>query len=57
MITVSIVYHSGMGHNKKMAEAVVKGAESVGDVKVHLLAIEGKDIIDGRGKMMEFCSS
>ena len=48
MTTVSIVYHSGSGHTAKMAEAVAKGAGSVPDVKVKLLAITGKDIVEGR---------
>ena len=50
MVTVSVIYHSGMGHTKKMAEAVVKGAESVSDARVNLLAIDGKDIKNGRWK-------
>jgi NAD(P)H dehydrogenase (quinone) len=50
MTTVSIVYHSGSGHTAKMAEAVAKGAGSVNDVKVNLLAIAGKDIAEGRFK-------
>jgi NAD(P)H dehydrogenase (quinone) len=50
MTTVSIVYHSGSGHTAKMAEAVAKGAGSVNDVKVNLLALSGKDIAEGRFK-------
>jgi NAD(P)H dehydrogenase (quinone) len=50
MTTVSIVYHSGSGHTAKMAEAVAKGAGSINDVKVNLLAISGKDIAEGRFK-------
>ena len=50
MVTVSVIYHSGMGHTKKMAEAVVKGAESVSDARVNLLTIDGKDIKNGRWK-------
>jgi|SRR5208283_1321160 len=50
MTTVSIVYHSGSGHTAKMAEAVAKGAGSVNGVKVNLLAIAGKDIVEGRFK-------
>ena len=48
--TVSVVYHSGMGHTKMMAEAVAKGAGSVEGVDVTVIAIEGKDIVDGRWK-------
>ena len=50
MTTVCVVYHSGMGHTKKMAEAVTQGAQSVEGVDAHLIAIEGKDIIEGRWK-------
>ncbi len=50
MTTVSVVYHSGFGHTAKMAEAVAQGAASVPDVKMNLLAITGKDILEGRFK-------
>src|ERR1039457_6351686 len=50
MTTVSIVYHSGSGHTTKMAEAVAKGASAVADVKVNVIAINGKDIVEGRYK-------
>ena len=33
-----------------MAEAVARGAGSVNDVQVHLIALEGKDIVEGRYK-------
>jgi NAD(P)H dehydrogenase (quinone) len=48
MPTVSIVYHSGTGHTAVLAEAVAAGARSVSGTTVHLLAIEGKDIREGR---------
>ena len=48
MTTVSVIYHSGSGHTAKMAEAVAKGAGSVSDVKVNLLAVSGDDITKGR---------
>jgi NAD(P)H dehydrogenase (quinone) len=48
MTTVSVVYHSGTGHTAKMAEAVAKGAGSVADVKVNLLAVAGDHINQGR---------
>jgi NAD(P)H dehydrogenase (quinone) len=48
MTTLSVIYFSGSGHNAKMAEAVVKGAASVADVKVNLIAIHGDDIVKGR---------
>ena len=50
MIIVSIVYHSGSGHTAKMAEAVAKGASAVAGVKVNTVAINGKDIVEGRFK-------
>jgi NAD(P)H dehydrogenase (quinone) len=48
MTTISIVYHSGMGHTKKMAEAVARGAGEVDGVKANLISIEGQDITNGR---------
>ena len=50
MPIISVVYHSGSGHTAKMAEAVAKGAGSVNGAKVHLLALAGKDITEGRFK-------
>lgn len=48
MSTIAIVYHSGMGHTAKMAEAVVKGAEDVPGTEVEIIAIDGRDITNGR---------
>ncbi|MCX7847614.1 MAG: flavodoxin family protein [bacterium] len=48
MPTVSVIYHSGSGHTRAMAEAVLAGVASVADTHAHLLAIEGRDIIQGR---------
>jgi NAD(P)H dehydrogenase (quinone) len=39
MATVSIVYHSGYGHTKAIAEAVQKGAVSTG-VTVNLMSVD-----------------
>ena len=50
MSTISIIYFSGAGHTGKLAEAVAKGAESVAGTSVHLLAIHGEDIEQGRYK-------
>jgi len=47
-ILLSVVYFSGSGHTAKMAEAVAKGAGTVPGVETRLLAIEGRDIRDGR---------
>ena len=48
MPTVSIIFFSGGGHTAKLAEAVHKGAASVGGVQAQLLAISGDDIVKGR---------
>jgi NAD(P)H dehydrogenase (quinone) len=40
MTTVAIVYHSGYGHTRKLAEAVHAGAAQVDDVDALLLAID-----------------
>ncbi|MGD2182114.1 flavodoxin family protein [Lusitaniella coriacea] len=48
MKIISIIYHSGSGHTTKMAKAVARGAASVEENKVNLLAIEGDRIVDGR---------
>jgi len=48
MTEVLVLYHSGMGHTAKMAEAVHEGAASVQGCNSTIMAIEGKDIRDGR---------
>jgi len=53
MKTVSIVYFSGSGHTRLMAEAVQRGVASVADTQVQLVPIEGKDIVEGRFKNEE----
>lgn len=50
MATVSVVYFSGSGHTATMAEAVARGAASVAGVKANLVAIQPKEIRDGRWK-------
>jgi len=50
MPTISVIYFSGSGHTTKLAEAVHRGAASVAGVKTNLLAISGKDIVEGRYK-------
>ena len=50
MVKVSLVYHTGTGHTAKMAEAVHEGVTSLDNVEARLIAIEGKDIVDGRWK-------
>ncbi|NJN88074.1 MAG: flavodoxin family protein [Leptolyngbyaceae cyanobacterium SL_7_1] len=48
MKQIIVLYHSGMGHTAKMAEAVARGAAAVPDTEVKILAIEGKDVMEGR---------
>jgi NAD(P)H dehydrogenase (quinone) len=40
MSTVSIVYHSGYGHTKAIAEAVHKGVGAVAGTTVHLMNVD-----------------
>ncbi|MGL4231141.1 MAG: flavodoxin family protein [Casimicrobium sp.] len=40
MAVVSIVYHSGYGHTKAIAEAVQKGAAGVAGATVNLMAVD-----------------
>ncbi len=47
MPSVSVVYFSGMGHTRLMAEAVAEGAGQVSGTTAHLLPISGAQIIDG----------
>ena len=44
MASVAIVYHSGFGHTKRLAEAVAKGAAGAG-AEAHVVSVEelGKD--------------
>ena len=42
MTTVSIVYHSGYGHTRKLAEAVLAGLERSDDVSASLIAIDAE---------------
>ncbi|NEP16853.1 MAG: flavodoxin family protein [Leptolyngbya sp. SIO4C1] len=48
MPTVAVVYFSGQGHTKAMAEAVVEGAAAVSATAAHSLRITGDQIVDGR---------
>ncbi len=47
MATIAIVYFSGSGHTHLLAEAVAKGATSVG-AETKLLRITGEQIVNGR---------
>jgi NAD(P)H dehydrogenase (quinone) len=48
MKNIVIIYYSGTGSTAKIAEAVGRGASSVADADVQIIAIEGKDITEGR---------
>lgn len=48
MKDIAIVYFSGSGHTKIMAEAVQRGASAIEGVRAHLVEIRGSDIEDGR---------
>lgn len=48
MRTVAIVYFSGTGHTRLMAEAVQRGAATVAGTDTTLLALNGRDIREGR---------
>ncbi len=43
MANVSVVYHSGYGHTKVIAEAVVRGASSIAGTQVTLVSVEEVD--------------
>jgi multimeric flavodoxin WrbA len=47
-IMVSVVYQSGGGHTRQLAESVARGSRAVHDVDVHLLEIVGSDVREGR---------
>jgi NAD(P)H dehydrogenase (quinone) len=40
--SISIVYHSGYGHTKRVAEHVLKGVASVDGITTHLIAIDAE---------------
>ncbi len=44
MITLAVVYHSGFGHTRKLAESVADGARSLAETTVHLIPAEDADI-------------
>ena len=43
MASVAIVYHSGYGHTKAVAEAVQRGAASVAGTTVHFISVAEAD--------------
>lgn len=48
MVKVAVVFQSGKGHTKALADSVLKGLESVEGVNGCLLEIIGSDVKDGR---------
>jgi NAD(P)H dehydrogenase (quinone) len=48
MANLAVVFQSGKGHTKVLAEAIVKGINSVEGVSGQLLEIRGQDVKDGR---------
>ncbi len=55
-INVSVVYQSGGGYTRRLAESVARGSRSVGEVDVHLLEIAGADVREGRWRNDEIFS-
>ncbi len=59
MTRVAVVYHSGFGHTKVVAEAVARGAESVAGTEVHLIPVEEVDdawaLLDGADAIIFGC--
>ncbi|MEZ5659553.1 MAG: flavodoxin family protein [Burkholderiaceae bacterium] len=43
MNTVAVVYHSGYGHTRRLAEALAQGAGQCADVRVELMPVEKID--------------
>lgn len=48
MTTVSLIYHSGMGHTARVAEALAEGAGGVTGIQVKSFAITDTQIVGGR---------
>jgi multimeric flavodoxin WrbA len=48
--TIAVVYQSGKGHTRVLAEAVLKGITQVSEVSGETFEIEGKDVHEGRFK-------
>ncbi len=48
MKNIAIIYFTGSGSTGRLAEAVHAGASSIEGVQSELLAIQGKDIVEGR---------
>jgi len=50
MAKVAVVYQSGRGHTKRVAEAILKGVTSISGVEGTLLEILWRDVEEGRYK-------
>jgi NAD(P)H dehydrogenase (quinone) len=48
MANLAVVFQSGKGHTKALAEAILKGINSVEGASGQLLEIRGQDVKDGR---------
>ena len=48
MIEISIIYFSGFGHTKKLAETVLRGAQETEGCNARLIPIAGSDIVEGK---------
>src|SRR5215470_5058103 len=48
MTTVTVVFQSGKGHTRILAEAVERGVRRVPGVSGNILEISGKDVNEGR---------
>ncbi len=49
-VQISVVYQSGGGHTRVLAEAVARGCQKVESVAADLIEIKGKDVVEGRWK-------
>jgi NAD(P)H dehydrogenase (quinone) len=47
-VVITVVYQSGGGHTRRMAEAFERGSRSLEGADVQLLEISGRDVKDGR---------
>jgi len=48
MTKIAVVFQSGRGHTKVLADAILKGTNVVEGVSGHIFEIRGKDVHDGR---------
>jgi multimeric flavodoxin WrbA len=55
-LKISVVYQSGGGHTRVLAEATTRGSNRVANTQAELIEIVGKDVIEGRWKNDEIFS-